>query len=74
MIIGTLLIVLSWTVFASFGLQLWACILLTILGALFILFGLLFVVYFFNLDMKLMALLEKPLSKIYDKRERNRRI
>ncbi len=74
MIIGTALIILSWTVFASLGLYLWASILLTILGAFFILFGLLFVVYFFNLDMKLMACLEKPLSKIYDKRKRNRRI
>lgn len=74
MIIGTLLIVFSWTLFPSLGLQLWASILLTILGAFFILFGLLFVVYFFNLDMKLMARLEKPLSKIYDKRKRNRRI
>lgn len=74
MIIGTALIILSWTIFASLGLQLWASIVLTVLGSLFILFGLLFVVYFFNLDMKLMALLEKPLSKIYDKRKRNRRI
>lgn len=74
MIIGTALIILSWTFFVSLGLQLWASIVLTVLGSLFILFGLLFVVYFFNLDMKLMALLEKPLSKIYDKRKRNRRI
>lgn len=74
MIIGTALIILSWTIFASLGLQLWASIVLTVLGSLFILFGLLFIVYFFNLDMKLMALLEKPLSKIYDKRKRNRRI
>ena len=74
MIIGTTLIVLSWTVFASLGLYLRASIVLTILGAFLILFGFLFTVYFFNLDMKLMALLEKPLSKIYDKRKRDRRI
>lgn len=38
------------------------------------LFVLSFVVYFFNLDMKLMAALEKPLSKGYDKRKRERQI
>lgn len=38
------------------------------------LFVLSFIVYFFNLDMKLMAALSKPLSKIYDKRKRDRKI
>lgn len=74
MIIGITLIVLSWTLFLSLGLALWILILLTILGSILTLFGLLFGIYFFNLDMKFMALLEKPLSKIYDKRKRNRRI
>lgn len=74
MIIGTILIVLSWTLFVSLGLHLAVSIILTILGALFILFGLLFVVYFFNLDMKFMAFLEKHFIKIYDKRKRERRI
>ncbi len=74
MIIGITLIVLSWTLFKSLGLFLWASILLTVLGALLALFGLLFIVYFFNLDMKFMAFLEKKFVKIYDKRKRDRRI
>ena len=74
MIIGIALIVLSWTLFKSLGLFLWASILLTVLGALLALFGLLFIVYFFNLDMKFMAFLEKKFVKIYDKRKRDRRI
>ena len=74
MIIGIALIVLSWTVFKNLGLFLWASIVLTILGAVLALFGLLFIVYFFNLDMKFMAFLEKKFAKIYDKRKRDRRI
>lgn len=38
------------------------------------LFVLTFIVYFFNLDMKLMAALEPHLAKIYDKRKRERRL
>jgi len=38
------------------------------------LFVLTFVVYFFNLDMKMMAAVEPMLDKIYDKRKRNRRL
>ena len=38
------------------------------------LFVLSFVVYFFNLDMKLMAAVEPLLSKGYDKRKRQRRL
>lgn len=38
------------------------------------LFFLTFTVYIFNLDMKLMAALEPHLSKIYDKRKRERRM
>lgn len=74
MIVGIALIVLSWTVFKNLGLFLWASIVLTILGAVLALFGLLFIVYFFNLDMKFMAFLEKKFVKIYDKRKRDRRI
>ncbi len=37
-------------------------------------FVLTFSVYFFNLDMKLMAALEPVLDKIYDKRKRERKI
>ena len=38
------------------------------------LFVLTFTVYFFNLDMKMMAAVEPMLSKVYDKRKRERRI
>ena len=38
------------------------------------LFLLTFTVYFFNLDMKMMAAVEPMLSKVYDKRKRERRI
>ncbi len=45
-------------------------IVLKILGIIFgivvILFAVTFVIYFFNLDMKLMALLIKPMTKYYD--------
>ncbi len=45
-------------------------IVLKILGIIFsivvILFVVTFVIYFFNLDMKLMALLIKPMTKFYD--------
>ena len=37
-------------------------------------FVLTFTVYFFNLDMKLMAAMEPILEKLYDKRKRNRKI
>jgi hypothetical protein len=47
------------------------CIVLAVVLALFILS---FLVYFFNLDMKLMAALEPYLNKIYDKRKRERRL
>lgn len=47
------------------------CIVLAVVLALFILS---FIVYFFNLDMKLMAALEPHLNKIYDKRKRERRL
>ena len=39
-----------------------------------IFFVLTFTVYFFNLDMKLMAAMEPILEKLYDKRKRNRKI
>lgn len=37
-------------------------------------FALTFTVYMFNLDMKLTSALEPWLDKIYDKRERNRKL
>ena len=46
MIIGTTLIVLIWVLFIGMGLPLWAGIVLTVLGAILILFGFLFFVYF----------------------------
>lgn len=38
------------------------------------LFVLTFVVYMFNLDMKLMAAVEPMLDKVYDKRKRNPKV
>lgn len=37
-------------------------------------FVLTFVVYFFNLDMKMMAAVEPLLDKLYDRRKRDRKI
>ncbi len=71
---GTALIVLSWTLFPSLGMALWASIVLTVVGAFIALFALLFIVYFFNLDMKLTSSLEPMLLKMYDKKKRNRKI
>lgn len=67
MIIGIALIVLSWTLFKSLGLFLWASIVLTVVGSILAFFGLLFIVYFFNLDMKLTSFLESKFIKLYDK-------
>ncbi len=71
---GTALIVLSWTLFPNLGIYLWVSIVCTVLGAFIALFALLFIVYFFNLDMKLTSPLEPMLLKMYDKRKRNRKI
>lgn len=52
-------------------------ILKVILGAAAVALGafvLSFTVYFFNLDMKLMAAVEPLLDKIYDKRKRQRKV
>ncbi len=38
------------------------------------LFGLTFIVYMFNLDMKLMAALEPVIDKVYDKRKRDPKV
>ena len=38
------------------------------------LFVLTFVIYFFNLDMKMMAMVEPLLDKLHDKRKRQRRL
>lgn len=74
MIIGTALIVCTWLFFVNMGLFTWAAICITVLGGIFIFFGLLFVVYFFNLDMKLLAALQPLLGKVYDKRKRTKQI
>lgn len=71
---GTALIVLSWTLFPSLGVWLWVSIVCTAVGAFIALFALLFLVYFFNLDMKLTSALEPLLLKHYDKIERKRKI
>ena len=54
----------------------WWQILLIVLGSIvgFLLLILLFVVYFFNLDSKLLAIIQKWLNKKYDKRKRNRHL
>ncbi|MFA6829467.1 MAG: hypothetical protein WCR67_02015 [Bacilli bacterium] len=74
MIIGTALIVLTWVLFVNIGLPVWAGIILTVVASFIILFGLLFGVYFFNIDSKLLAVVQKLISKTYDKRKRNRHL
>lgn len=73
-LLGTAAIVLTWVLFTGMGLPVWAAIIITVVSAFVILVGLLFLVYFFNLDMKLLAALQGPFSKIYDKRKRNKDI
>lgn len=46
----------------------------SILGFVLLLLILLFLVYFFNLDSKLLAIIQKWLNKKYDKRKRNRHL
>ncbi len=70
---GTALIVLSWTWFLTLGLPLWGSIVLTVVGAFIALFALLFLVYFFNIDMKALALLQKALQSHYDRLEKKRK-
>lgn len=71
MIVGTALIVLTWVLF---NLPLWASIVITVLSSVWILFCLLFGVYFFNLDMKLLAVVQGWLVKMHDKKKKVRRI
>ena len=71
---GTALIILSWVLFPGLGLPLWASIVLTVVGGLIAFFALLFIVYFFNLDMKLTSKLYHLFQKHYDKIKRNRQI
>ncbi len=56
----------------------WWVILLIVLGSiagfLLLLFLLLFTVYFFNLDSKLLVHVQKWINKKYDKRKRNRHL
>ncbi len=73
-IIGVALIVLSWTLFPYLSWHIAASIVCTVVGALILVFALLFTVYFYNLDMKMTSKLEKPLNKHYDKIKRNRKI
>ena len=74
MILGTALIVLTWVLFVGLGLPVWAGVLITIAGGILVLLGLMFIVYFFNLDMKLTSKMYPILMKHYDKRKRDRRI
>ena len=56
----------------------WWVILLIVLGSIaafiLLLFILLFIVYMFNLDSKLLADVQKWINKKYDKRKRNRHL
>lgn len=56
----------------------WWVILLIVLGSILafviLLFLLLFVVYMFNLDSKLLAAVQAWINKKYDKRKRNRHL
>ncbi len=74
MIIGTTLIALTWALFIDMGLPTWAGAIITVVCAIGIIFGLLFTVYFFNLDSKLLVVVQKFLQKLYDKRKRNRHL
>lgn len=49
-------------------------VLASIVGAIILLFLLLFTVYYFNLDSKLLAVIQKWLQHFYDKRKRNRHL
>jgi len=49
-------------------------ILLILAAVLLGFFVITFTIYFFNLDMKLMAAVEPLLNKIYDKRKRERKL
>lgn len=49
-------------------------ILILFIGIPVVLFLLTFLIYWFNLDTKLVKLLEKPFMKHYDKMERDRKI
>lgn len=74
MIIGTTLIALTWALFIGLGLPTWAGAIITVVCAFLILFGSLFTVYFFNLDSKLLVLVQKFLQHFYNKRKRNRHL
>jgi len=49
-------------------------VLLTVVVILTVFFVITFIVYMFNLDMKLMAAVHPLLLKLYDKRKRKRRL
>ena len=74
MIIGMSLMALTWGLFIGLGLPTWAGAIITVVCAIGIIFGLLFTVYFFNLDSKLLVVVQKFLQKFYDKRKRNRHL
>ena len=49
-------------------------ILKTVVVVFAVLFGLSLIVYYFNLDMKLVAGMQKIMDKVYDSRKRDRRL
>lgn len=74
MIIGTTVIALCWALFVDMGLAVWGAAIITAICAVLILFGLLFTMYFFNLDSKLLAVVQRFVNKLYDRRVRNRHL
>ena len=74
MIIGTALIVLTWVLFIGMGLPVWGGVILTLIGAFIILFGMTYGIYIFNLDMKLTSALEPIFLKHYDKIKRDQHL
>lgn len=74
MILGTALIVLTWTLFTGMGLPLWAGIIFTVIGSFIFLFGLTFGIYMFNLDMKMTSMLFPLFQKHYDKMKRDQHL
>ena len=74
LILGTALIVLTWVLFPTFGLPFWSLVVLTVVGSILCLFGLLFTIYFWNMDMKLLSKVQPLLHKHYDKIKRNKKL
>lgn len=72
---GIAIILVTWLYLRPvLGWFLWSSILLTIVGSVIFLFGFTFTIYFFSLDLKLLALLEKPLALLQDRMKREKKL